>query len=77
MSTTQTPDDGAEQHGDARTAKADDLESLRASETRYRRLFESAQDGILILDAETGMVVDVNPFLINLLGYSHEDFLNK
>jgi PAS domain S-box-containing protein len=50
---------------------------LRASETRYRRLFESAKDGILILDAETGRVVDVNPFLISLLGYTHADLLGK
>jgi PAS domain S-box-containing protein len=47
------------------------------SETRYRRLFESAKDGILILDAETGMIVDVNPFLIELLGYSKEQFIKK
>ncbi len=52
-------------------------QALMASEVRYRRLFESAQDGILILDAETGMIVDVNPFLIELLGYSHEQFLGK
>ena len=52
-------------------------EALVASETRYRRLFESAKDGILILDAETGMVVDVNPFLIKLLGFSREQFLGK
>jgi PAS domain S-box-containing protein len=51
--------------------------ALIASEIRYRRLFESAKDGILILDAETGMVVDVNPFLIEMLGYSHEQFLGK
>ena len=50
---------------------------LRASETRYRRLFESAKDGILILDAATGQVVDANPFLISLLGYTHADFLGK
>ncbi|MEY2394047.1 MAG: hypothetical protein QOF94_392 [Acidobacteriaceae bacterium] len=50
---------------------------LGASELRYRRLFETAKDGILILDAETGMVVDVNPFLIATLGYSHEEFLGK
>ena len=37
------------------------------SELRYRRLFETAQDGILILDAKTGAITDVNPFLINLL----------
>ncbi len=54
---------------------ADD--ALRASEIRYRRLFETTKDGILILDAETGLVVDVNPFLIELLGYSQETFLGK
>jgi two-component system cell cycle sensor histidine kinase/response regulator CckA len=47
-------------------------EALQYSEKRYRRLFESAKDGILILDADTGQVVDVNPFLIQLLGYSYE-----
>ncbi len=52
-------------------------EALVASELRYRRLFETAQDGILILDANSGMIVDVNPFLINLLGYSHEQFIGK
>ena len=36
-------------------------ETLQNSEKRYRRLFESAKDGILILDADTGKVVDVNP----------------
>jgi PAS domain S-box-containing protein len=46
--------------------------ALRASEVRYRRLFESARDGILMLDAETGVVVDVNPFLVELLGVSRE-----
>jgi formate hydrogenlyase transcriptional activator len=52
-------------------------EMLKISETRYRRLFETAQDGILILDAETGQISDVNPFLILMLGYSYEDFLGK
>jgi PAS domain S-box-containing protein len=51
--------------------------ALQISETRYRRLFETAQDGILILDADTGLVIDVNPFLIQLLGYSKEEFLGK
>ena len=55
--------------------KAQDL--LLAYETRYRRLFETAQDGVLILDAGTGQIVDANPFLINLLGFSHEQFLGK
>jgi PAS domain S-box-containing protein len=51
--------------------------ALIASETRYRRLFEAAQDGILILDADTGKVVDVNPFLLDLLGYSQQEILGK
>ena len=52
-------------------------ETLSTSEARYRRLFEAARDGILILDAETGTVVDVNPFLVEMLGYSREQFLGK
>ena len=52
-------------------------EALRVSEIRYRRLFESAKDGILILDAETGKIVDVNPFLIDLLEFSYEQFIEK
>lgn len=51
--------------------------SLRISETRYRRIFEAAQDGILLLNSETAQIEDVNPFLITLLGYSHEEFLGK
>jgi diguanylate cyclase (GGDEF)-like protein/PAS domain S-box-containing protein len=51
--------------------------SLQESEIRYRRLFEAAQDGILILDADTGMITDVNPYLINMLGYSREEMVTK
>ena len=52
-------------------------EAQMASEIRYRRLFETAQDGILILDADTGQIVEVNPFLIAMLGFSREQFLGK
>jgi PAS domain S-box-containing protein len=52
-------------------------EALRASELRYRRLFESTKDGILILDAVSGQIVDVNPFLIEMLGYSKADLMGK
>ena len=52
-------------------------QAMTISETRYRRLFESAKDGILILDAETGKIKDVNPYLIELLGYSKKQFLEK
>jgi PAS domain S-box-containing protein len=52
-------------------------EALRASESRYRRLFETAQDGILLLNVDTAQIEDVNPYLISLLGYSHAEFLGK
>jgi two-component system, cell cycle sensor histidine kinase and response regulator CckA len=52
-------------------------EALKDSETRYRRLFETAKDGILILDFETGQITDVNPFLIEMLGYTHSEFVGK
>ncbi|MFA6378420.1 MAG: PAS domain S-box protein [Candidatus Omnitrophota bacterium] len=47
------------------------------SEIRYRRLFEAAKDGILILDFYTGMILDVNPFLVDLLGCTKSELLKK
>jgi PAS domain S-box-containing protein len=52
-------------------------EGVRDSELRFRRLFEAARDGILLLDVRTGMITDVNPFLAELLGYSHAEILGK
>lgn len=49
--------------------------ALNDSEVRYKRLFESAKEGILILSCDTGIIVDVNPFLIELLGYSREQLI--
>jgi PAS domain S-box-containing protein len=51
--------------------------ALRASEVSYRRLFEAAKDGILILDVNTGRISDVNPFLIEMLGFSHGEMIGK
>ncbi|RPI63283.1 MAG: PAS domain S-box protein [Ignavibacteriales bacterium] len=56
--------------------EADELK-LVVLEKRYHRLFESAKDGILILNADNGRIVDVNPYLIEMLGYSKEEFLDK
>ena len=50
---------------------------LEDSEKRYRRLFEASKDGVLILDAETGKIVDVNPYLLQLLGYSYDELSGK
>ena len=52
-------------------------ERLRTSEIRYRRLFEAARDGILILNASTLKITDVNPFMTELLGYSRDEFLGR
>jgi len=51
--------------------------AMQHSEVRYRRLFQTAKDGILILDADTGKVIDANPFMTALLGYSHDEFLGR
>ncbi len=50
---------------------------LTASEVKFRRLFEAAKDGILILNADTGVVDDVNPFLSQLLGQESEQIVGK
>ena len=50
-------------------------QAIRASELSYRRLFEAAKDGILILEADTGRISDVNPFLIEMLGFSHGELV--
>jgi PAS domain S-box-containing protein len=52
-------------------------QALRVSELSYRRLFEAAKDGILILDFETGCITDVNPFLVELLGFSHREMVGR
>lgn len=59
------------------TEKARAQEAMQASELRYRRLFESAKDGILILDAKSGRIVDANPFLLDLLGYAKAELAGK
>jgi PAS domain S-box-containing protein len=50
---------------------------MEMSELRYRRVFEAAKDGILILDADTGAIEDANPFMTELLDYTHDQLLGK
>jgi PAS domain S-box-containing protein len=50
---------------------------VKENERRYRRLFEAARDGILILDANTGKITDANPFMSELLGYSRDNLKGK
>ncbi|MBA4137923.1 MAG: hypothetical protein C0518_11445 [Opitutus sp.] len=50
---------------------------LRRSELRYRRLFEASQDGVLLVDPTTRQIVDANPFMTALLGYTHDELCGK
>ncbi|MFW6305302.1 MAG: PAS domain S-box protein, partial [Candidatus Saliniplasma sp.] len=52
-------------------------EEIKTSEERYRRLFETAQDGMLILDVETGEIKDANPYILELIGYSKKELVGK
>ena len=59
------------------TARKRAESDLKASEVRYRRLFEEAKDGIIILDAYTAAITDANPSIAEMLGYSHDEFKGK
>jgi len=52
-------------------------EMTRLSEMRYRRLFEAAQDGVLLLDPATCQITDANPFMWDLLGYPRDQLVGK
>jgi PAS domain S-box-containing protein len=66
------------EQADLRTEKAEtQTEALRTSELSYRRLFESARDGILVLNVDTGRTIDVNDFLVEMLGYSRDEIIGK
>ena len=50
---------------------------VQVSEIRYRRLFETAHDGILIVDPATLKIIDANPFMTQMLGYPHDALVGK
>ena len=52
-------------------------QAVTTSEIRYRRLFEAARDGILLLDPDTRKITDANPFMVDLLGYARDEFVGK
>ena len=62
---------------DSATQPPEPDSALRTSELSYRRLFEAARDGILILEVDTGRITDVNPYLTELLGFSHDEMGGK
>ncbi len=62
---------------ESKTMERADLKNLLKAEIRYRRVFEAARDGILILNADTGRIEDANPFMSELLSYSKEYLVGK
>ena len=52
-------------------------EAQTDSETRYRKLFETVRDGIIILNGETGDIVDINPSFLKMLGFNYGEFSGK
>src|SRR4029453_9604653 len=75
----RSTDDVALAHGNGRPGdrRGDIGGGLRAPGVSFRGLFETAKDGILLLDANTGRITDVNPFLEDMLGYSHDELIGK
>jgi PAS domain S-box-containing protein len=69
--------EGRQDRPDSGEAEKKTTLSSRESELRYRRLFETAQDGILIIDFDSERIIDANPFLTQLLGYPHDELIGK
>jgi PAS domain S-box-containing protein len=59
------------------TERRQHQEKVLVSEIRYRRLFEAAHDGVLLLDPGTCKIIDANPFMTQMLGYQHGDLIGK
>jgi len=66
-----------EQRGLILMAFEDITERKRAAEAPYRRLFETARDGIVLVNADTGEIVDINPFTERLLGYARNELVGR
>lgn len=52
-------------------------EKLQLLEARYRNLFETAKDGVLLIDSKTEKIIDANPHLLGVLGYSLDEIVGK
>jgi PAS domain S-box-containing protein len=52
-------------------------EALRESEERYRQLFEAESDAIVLIDNETGRILEANNAASILYGYSREELLAR
>ena len=60
-----------------RTAGPVETAGELSSQVDFRRVFEGTTEGVLLLDAATGIILDVNPFLCHLLGYEKDAFAGR
>ena len=51
--------------------------ALADSEERFRRLFETAKDGLILVEKKKGHIVNANPAFCNLLGYTQQELIGK
>ncbi|MHB8882821.1 MAG: hybrid sensor histidine kinase/response regulator [Thermodesulfovibrionales bacterium] len=50
---------------------------LKDYEERFRRLFETAKDGLLLIDKQNGSIVNANPAIVEMLGYRGGELIGK
>jgi two-component system CheB/CheR fusion protein len=55
----------------------DVTDRMHVAELRYRRMFETARDGILIVEAQSGELLEANPFFVKLLAYSQQEMIGR
>jgi len=53
-----------------------DITALRETEKRFRKIFTEAAHGMALVDME-GHILDVNPALLKMLGYSKDEMVGK
>jgi PAS domain S-box-containing protein len=53
----------------------EEIQELRASEAKYRTLFQASVEGVLVADAETNKFLHANPAICRMLGYTDEELL--
>ena len=55
----------------------DVTERREVAEIRFQRLFETAKDGIVVVEAETETVLDVNPYFLQATGFARESIVSR
>ncbi len=59
------------------TERVEAEQQLREKEEQYRSIFEATNDALGILDLEDGHIVEVNPALCDIFGYSHDELIGS